>query len=90
MPPFVHCLQAMLKNTSVNQALGVGGAVLICMFDGFSLQGGVSDEVTLSAYITAAFLEINASVDVSTPRSALKVAVTVLGVCVCETISLHI
>ena len=30
-----------------------------------SLQGGVSDEVTLSAYITAAFLEMNMYIDVS-------------------------
>lgn len=30
-----------------------------------SLQGGVSDEVTLSAYITATFLELNMSVTVS-------------------------
>lgn len=30
-----------------------------------SLEGGVSDEVTLSAYITAAFLEMNRTVDVS-------------------------
>ena len=29
------------------------------------LQGGVSDEVTLSAYITAGFLEMNSSTDVS-------------------------
>ena len=36
------------------------------MSDASSLQGGVSDEVTLSAYITAAFLEMNISVDVST------------------------
>lgn len=28
-------------------------------------QGGVSDEVTLTAYITASFLEMNASADVS-------------------------
>ena len=30
-----------------------------------SLQGGVSDEVTLSAYITAAFLEMNMYIDMS-------------------------
>uniref|UniRef100_A0A8D0CPY2 Alpha-macroglobulin receptor-binding domain-containing protein n=1 Tax=Sander lucioperca TaxID=283035 RepID=A0A8D0CPY2_SANLU len=29
------------------------------------MKGGVSDEVTLSAYITAAFLEMNTSIDVS-------------------------
>ena len=33
--------------------------------DASCLQGGVSDEVTLSAYITAAFLEMNVSVTVS-------------------------
>lgn len=40
--------------------------------DGFygasSPQGGVSDEVTLSAYITAALLEMNMTATVSTPR----------------------
>lgn len=40
--------------------------------DGFtgasSPQGGVSDEVTLSAYITAALLEMNMSATVSTRR----------------------
>ena len=29
------------------------------------MQGGVSDEVTLSAYITASFLEMNSSLSVS-------------------------
>lgn len=33
-----------------------------------SPQGGVSDEVTLSAYITAALLEMNMSATVSTRR----------------------
>ena len=33
--------------------------------DASPVQGGVSDEVTLSAYITAAFLEMNISVTVS-------------------------
>ena len=37
-----------------------------CLYDASSLQGGVSDEVTLSAYITAAFLEMNISAAVST------------------------
>uniref|UniRef100_A0A3P9INP9 Alpha-2-macroglobulin-like n=1 Tax=Oryzias latipes TaxID=8090 RepID=A0A3P9INP9_ORYLA len=33
------------------------------------MKGGVSDEVTLSAYITAAFLEMNTSTDVMVTRS---------------------
>ncbi|KAI4815106.1 hypothetical protein KUCAC02_005269 [Chaenocephalus aceratus] len=46
------------------------------------MKGGVSDEVTLSAYITAAFLEINASVDdpvVNKSLSCLKESISDLS-----------
>ncbi|KAK5905108.1 hypothetical protein CesoFtcFv8_006606 [Champsocephalus esox] len=46
------------------------------------MKGGVSDEVTLSAYITAAFLEINASVDdpvVTKSLSCLKESISDLS-----------
>uniref|UniRef100_A0A8D3BU42 Si:ch211-212c13.8 n=1 Tax=Scophthalmus maximus TaxID=52904 RepID=A0A8D3BU42_SCOMX len=36
------------------------------------MKGGVSDEVTLSAYITAAFLEVNASVDDPVVKKSLS------------------
>lgn len=48
-------------------ALDVVGAVTMHCLCAPSLQGGVSDEVTLSAYITAAFLEMNTSIHVSRP-----------------------
>lgn len=38
----------------------------------FLSQGGVSDDVTLSAYITAAFLEMGMSATVSTRAKATK------------------
>ncbi|KAF3847190.1 hypothetical protein F7725_020218, partial [Dissostichus mawsoni] len=46
------------------------------------MKGGVSDEVTLSAYITAAFLEMNASVDdpvVNKSLSCLKESISDLS-----------
>ncbi|XP_035857016.1 alpha-1-inhibitor 3-like [Sander lucioperca] len=46
-----------------------------------SLQGGVSDEVTLSAYITAAFLEMNMYIDgpVNASLSCLKKSISDLS-----------
>ena len=46
----------------MDQSDGLNGAC--------SRQGGVSDEVTLSAYITAAFLEMGMSPTVSTKARA--------------------
>lgn len=44
-------------------------------------QGGVSDEITLTAYITASFLEMNMPANVSLPE-----AVTTLGVVIINSI----
>lgn len=44
-------------------------------------QGGVSDEVTLTAYITASFLEMNMPANVSLP-----LAITTLGAVIIDSI----
>jgi len=47
-------------------------------FHCFASQGGVSDEVTLSAYVTAALLETNISVSVSRVFQALMKKITII------------
>lgn len=62
-------------------ALGVVGEVTMQCLCAPSLQGGVSDEVTLSAFVTAAFLEMNTSIHVSRPPA---VQTAYLFICVSQ------